>query len=183
MAKKAAVKRRAVAAPKDLDEAAEFIREIGAAKREIEEEERKLAEKLDKLKAEARERVKPFEEQIEERLEGLYAYAEAHRVELTEGEKKKTVVVPSGEMGWRWTPPAIVIRGWKKVLGKLKELGLDRFIRVKEGPNKEAMLAEVDVATAVRGIAVTQREEFFVKPSDVELEIASDVQKLKKAVG
>ena len=127
--------------------------------------------------------MRPHTEQIDRLLEGLYAYAEAHRVELTESEKRKTVVFPSGEMGWRWTPPAVAIRGWEKVLGKLKELGLHRFIRVEEKPNKEAMLTEQDVATAVRGIAVSQREEFFVKPSDLTLEIASDVQKLKKAVG
>ena len=127
--------------------------------------------------------MRPHTEQIDRLLEGLYAYAEAHRVELTESEKRKTVVFPSGEMGWRWTPPAIVIRGWEKVRDALKKLRLQRFIRVKEKPNKEAMLAELDLATGVKGIKVTQREEFFVKPSDVKLEIVSDVQRLKKAVG
>lgn len=183
MAKKAAVKRRAVAAPKNLDEAAAFIREIGERKRFIEWLEQELNRRIELVKAEFPEQVRPHAEQIERLLEGLYLYAEAHRVELTDGEKKKTVVLPSGEMGWRWTPPAIAIRGWKKVCAKLKELGLHRFIRVKEGPNKEAMLAEVELATTVKGVAVSQREEFFVKPSDVKLEIASDVQKLKKAVG
>ena len=59
---------------------------------------------------------------------------------------------------------------------------MKRFIRVKEEINKEAMLKEPELAETVRGVSITQREEFIVKPTEIEIEIVSSVEKLKKAL-
>ncbi|MBU2575638.1 host-nuclease inhibitor Gam family protein, partial [Patescibacteria group bacterium] len=126
--------------------------------------------------------AKPRQEKVSELLEGLFAFAEAHRDELTEGGKRKTVEVPTGIFGWRTTPPAVSLRDIKSILASLVSLGLERFIRTKEEVDKEAMLKEPEVAKKVKGVSIDQREEFIAKPTELEVEITSDVNKLKKAV-
>ncbi len=114
-------------------------------------------------------------------MEGLFAYAEAHRDELTNHGKRKTVEVPTGTFGWRMTPPAVTLRGIEQILGSLKSLKLGRFIRTQEEVDKEAMLKEPDVAKTVKGVSIGQHEEFVAKPAELEVEIATHVDKLKKA--
>ena len=55
---------------------------------------------------------------------------------------------------------------------------IHKFIRVKREVNKEAMLEDPELAKTVRGVSITKREQFFVKPSEVAAEISFDVQKL-----
>jgi len=43
-------------------------------------------------------------------------------------------------------------------------------------------LKEPEVAKKVKGVSIDQREEFIAKPTELEVEITSDVNKLKKAV-
>ncbi len=45
-------------------------------------------------------------------------------------------------MQWRNRPPSVNIRGADAVMDFLKRLGLQRFIRVKEEINKDAILNE-----------------------------------------
>jgi len=79
------------------------------------------------------------------------------------------------------TPPAVSLRDVLTVLKNLKSLGLERFIRTKEEVSKEALLKESDVAKTVKGVTIAQHEEFTVKPADLEVEIAIQADKLKKA--
>ncbi len=99
---------------------------------------------------------------------------------MTEQGKKKTVELPTGIFGWRTTPPSVSLKNVKKVMEELKKLGLTQFIRIKEEINKEAILREPDVAKHVKGILITQHEEFVVKPVEVQVEIISDVKKFRK---
>jgi phage host-nuclease inhibitor protein Gam len=183
MPRRKAAKRAVVVVPKSREEAARFIAEIGAAKRAIEREEGLLAQRIDRLKERSREVVAPSEKRIAELFSGLYAFAEAHRKELTEDGKRKTAVFPTGELGWRFTPPAVSIRGVEKVLEQLKTLGLNRFIRTKEEIDRDAMLRESDTAGKLKGVTIKKREEFFVKPVAVKLGIAVEINRLKKEVG
>lgn len=49
-------------------------------------------------------------------------------------------------------------------------LGLQRFIRTKEEPNKEAMQAEPEVARQVAGISIgSVGEDFVVEPFEAVL--------------
>jgi len=88
--------------------------------------------------------------------------------------------LPTGFFGWRSTPPAVSLKNIKAVLKKLKELGLKRFIRIKEEPDKEAMLKEPEVAKSVKGVSITQYEEFFIKPLELEVEIVKKLAKKNK---
>jgi phage host-nuclease inhibitor protein Gam len=48
-------------------------------------------------------------------------------------------------------------------------LKLDRFLRQKLEVNKEAVLAEPEIAEQVKGITVKQDEDFFVAPAEDDL--------------
>ncbi len=174
-------KKVVIAVPKSLDEAAEFLAQIGEEQRATDKIRSDINTKVEKLKAKAMADVKPYQEKISQLVEGLFAYAEAHRNELTDGGKRKTVEVPTGTFGWRMTPSAVSLRDVESILKSLKSLGLERFIRTKEEVDKEAMLKEPDVASTVKGVSVSQREEFIAKPTELEVEIATKVDKLKRA--
>lgn len=182
MAKKVRVKRPVIPVPKSLDEAAEFLCRIGKEQRATDTIQSDLNAKVDELKAKAVSDAELHQKKISQLVEGLYAFAETDRDELTDGGKRKTVELPTGIFGWRLTPPSVVFRNVKLILKNLKSLGLNRFIRIKEEVDKEAMLAEQEVAKTIRGVSITQHEEFIVKPTELEVEITSNVDKLKKAV-
>ena len=175
-------KKAVIPVPKSLDEAAQFLAEIGQEQRVSEEIRSDLNTAVDKLKTQAMADNEPHQKKVSQLVEGLFAYAEAHRDELTDGGKRKTVEVPTGIFGWRMTPPAVSLRDVESILESLKSLKLKRFIRTKEEVDKEAMLKEPDVAKTVKGVSISQHEDFVAKPSELEVEIAIQVDKLKKAV-
>lgn len=175
-------KRAVIPVPKSLEEAAQFLAEIGKEQRASDKIRSALNAKVDELKTQAMTNVEPHQKKVSQLVEGLFAYAEAHRDELTDGGKRKTVEVPTGTFGWRMTPPAVSLRNVKSILKSLKSLGLKRFIRIKEEVNKEAMLKEPEVAKTVKGVSISQHEEFIAKPAELEVEISTLVDKLKKAV-
>jgi len=174
-------KREVVAVPKSLDEAAKFLAKIGEEQRATDEIQSGFNAAVDKLKTQAMVGVEPHQKKVSQLVEGLFAFAEAHRDELTDGGKRKTVEVPTGTFGWRMTPPAVSLRDVKSILESLKSLKLKRFIRTKEEVDKEAMLKEPDVVKTVKGVSIGQREEFVAKPVVLEVEIATHVDKLKRA--
>jgi len=172
-----------IVVPKNLEEAAHFLMEISQEQRIIDKIQSDLNAAVDKLKKEAMDNSKPHQKKISELVEGLFTFAETHRDELTEGGKRKTVELPTGTFGWRMTPPAVSLRNIKSILKSLKNLGLTRFIRIKikEEVDKEAILKEPDIAKTVKGISISQHEEFVVKPAELKIEIAIQVDKFKKA--
>jgi len=182
MAKKGKIKHVVIAIPGSLEEAAEFIGRIGKVQREIDRIQTELNEKVEKLKVQAMAEVKPREESISQMTEGLFIFAESQREVLTDGGKRKTVEVPTGLFGWRLTPFSVSLHDIKKVINSIKSLGLHRFLRIKEEVDKEAMLKEPEIAKTVKGVTISQREEFVVKPAELEVEISSDVSKFKKVV-
>jgi phage host-nuclease inhibitor protein Gam len=57
------------------------------------------------------------------------------------------------------------------VLETLERMGLQRFIRTKQEPNKEAMLNEPDAVRGIAGISVvTGVEDFVITPFEAEVE-------------
>lgn len=172
MPKQKTTKRPALPAPQNLNEAAEYVRRIGEVKRGIEQADNEMNARIEAVKALFVERVSSLQEQLQQLVDGLHAFAQANRDELTDRERRKSVQLPTGMFGWRLTPKAVTLRGVKAVLERLVALGLDRFIRTKPEINKEAMLQEEEVAAGVEGVTIGQREEFFVKPSEAKAEIA-----------
>jgi len=175
MTRKTEIKRPIISVPQNLDEAAKFLSFIGQEQRKIESIQTALNEEIEELKNKTITKSKPYQEKISQLVEGLFAFAQSHRDELTDKDKRKTVDLTVGWFGWRMTPPAVSIRNIKSVLKRIKELGLKQFIRIKEEPNKEAMLREPEKAKMVKGISIKQHEEFVVKPTELKVEITKKI--------
>lgn len=157
--------------PQTEAEASDFIHRIGAAQRERERIQAAMNDRLAEVKAEYEDRAAPFKTEIEDLTKGVQTYCEANRDDLTRSGKVKFHKFAAGEVNWRRRPPRVGVRGMAVVIERLKSLGLMRFIRVKEEVNKEAMLAEPDVAGAVDGVTIgSEGEDFVITPFETELE-------------
>jgi phage host-nuclease inhibitor protein Gam len=157
--------------PQSRDEAAHYVREIGDLRRAVVRCETAMNDEIALIKEFYDLRAAPMREGIERRVEGLKMWAEANRDALTQNGRTKTVDLGTGQIAWRSRPPKVTIRGGIEMLVEtLRRLGLQRFVRVKEEPNREAMLAEPDVARTVPGVAIgSEGEDFVVEPLEVEL--------------
>ncbi len=146
------------------------IKEIGDLQRELL---RKSTEQNDAL-AKITEQYAPIlagiKDEIEPMQQAVQAWCEVHRDELTKNGKTKTGNFNTGEVQWRQRPPSVAIRGKDSVLECLKKLGLERFIRTKEEPNKDAMLNEPEIAGGIAGITIkTGVEDFVISPFEQEM--------------
>jgi phage host-nuclease inhibitor protein Gam len=168
----ARIKSAAVAhpVPQTREDVVDAIARIGEAQRERDRIQADMNDALAKLREQYEDRARPFADRITELSRGVQLYCEAHRDELTNNGKTKTHAFSSGEVRWRMRPPSVAIRAADVVIDTLKALGLGRFVRTKEEINKEAILADADAVAGIKGVTITQKEDFVVVPWDTELE-------------
>lgn len=160
-------------APQTLNDCAADIKKLGDLQRD---HARTTADMNDEI-AKITKRYQPQLEAISERIEtlrnGVQTYCEANRNSLTNDGKVKTTNFVTGEVNWRQRPPSVGIRGADAVLETLARMGLTRFIRTKQEPNKEAMLNEPDAVRGIAGITiVTGVEDFVITPFEAQAEVA-----------
>lgn len=165
-------KARPIPVPQSTGEADLFIRQIGEMQRERDRIETEMNAVIANTKALHAERVKEIDAEMSERAKGLETWAAANRKELTNDGRTKTAKLHAGEISWRHRPPRVTLRKVEDVIASIKALGLaDRFIRIKEEANKEAMLADPETAAAIDGVTIgSDGEDFVVKPFETELE-------------
>lgn len=137
--------------------------------------------------------VKVFQECQGVIVDALNVWATANRERLTQGGKIKTVQLPTGTVLWREGRYAVKHRGMKNddvvaaIQARLFEVrlalrmaardrevraalvnernALEGFLRQKVEPNKDAMLANRDLAETIEGVTVPRGpEEFAVEP-------------------
>ncbi len=160
--------------PQSRDDAAGHLRSIGDTNREIARIELALNDQIAALKEQAEAEAAPLKERVKALTEGLKIWAEANRDALTNGGKVKFADLGTGKVSWRFRPASVRLTKVEAVLETLRKLGLQRFIRVKEEPNKEAMLADPDTARAVAGVTIgSEGEDFIVEPFEAELSAQS----------
>ena len=152
------------------DEVNAAIAEIGVAQRQRHAILVAMNDELAQVKARYEEQAAAPGAVIKDFGKGVQIWAEANRGELTRDGKTKTVRLAAGEFSWRTRPPSVRITGEGIVIAALKKLGLDRFIRVKEEIDKNAILADPDAVGQVKGIALRQGEDFVIKPFSSEME-------------
>jgi phage host-nuclease inhibitor protein Gam len=156
--------------PQHRDEVIEAIAEIGRRQRERIRIETAMNDELARIREGWEKQAAPHLDVIKELSRGVQLWCEVHRDLLTQGGAVKYARLASGEVKWRMTPPKVVIRAVENVLDYLKQAGLDRLIRIKEEPNKEAILAEPEAVAGIKGITITQKEDFVIRPFETELE-------------
>lgn len=156
--------------PQDDTEARAAIREIGDLSREITRMEAEMNDRVAAIKQQFGDTAEPLKDLMDAKIEGVRVFAEANRDRLTKGGKVKFHKFTTGMISWRLRQAKVTIRGKDDVLEALKSLGLTRFIRVKEEPNKEAMLEDREAAASVAGITIgSDGEDFIVEPSETDL--------------
>lgn len=159
--------------PQSKNDCAQCIHQLGDLQRDFERERAEMNDAIAAITAQHQPRLADLQQRMQALQDGIQAWCEAHRVQLCgEGDKLgKTANMVTGEVSWRQRPPSVSIRGVDNVIETLERMGLNRFIRSKAEPNKEAMLAEPE---AVRGIAginiVTGVEDFIVVPFEAQAE-------------
>jgi phage host-nuclease inhibitor protein Gam len=151
-------------------EVIEAIAEIGRLQRERTRIETAMNDDLAKVRESWERQAAPHLERIKTLSRGIQFWCEVHRDLLTQGGKVKFARLASGEIKWRMTPPKVVIRAVENVLEYLRSAGLHHLIRQKEEPNKEAILAEPDAVAGIKGITISQKEDFVIRPFETELE-------------
>lgn len=156
--------------PQSKDDCVAQIARIGHHQRERQRLEAAMNDELASVRQRWEEQARPHADAIVAMSRGVQTYCEAHRAELTRDGKVKTYTFASGEVRWRMPPPSVSVRGAEAVIESLERLGLMQYLRTKTEVNKEAILADPQQALAVKGIKISQDEDFVVVPWDTQLE-------------
>lgn len=146
------------------------IAQIGNAQRKREEIATRMNAELAAVKERFETEAAPFAGVISAMSEGVRNWCEANRVQLTREGRTKTAKFGAGEVSWRTRPPRVSVRGEGAVIEALKRLGLERFVRRKEEIDKAAILAAPADVQDIKGLTISQGEDFVIKPfsSDIE---------------
>ena len=178
-------KRPALAAPQDLVAAAELVYQIGELERRIEKIELEAADQIEQIKVEAATIIAGLETEIGSQVDALNAFATVNRPGLTFGGKTKSVVVPNGVFGWRKNPDSVKVEDEEAAVTELRAARLGKlFVRTKYSVDKEAILKEPAKIAGLTQVAIVEgREDFYVKPSETELELVKGARKLKRQRG
>ncbi len=156
--------------PQSRDEAALFIRQIGDMQREVLRAQAEMNDAIAHITASYQPLLEAKNGQLKLLQEGVQAWCEANRADLTNGNKVKTANLVTGEIQWRQRPPSVSVRGVDSVIETLHRLGLDKFVRTKEEINKDAILNEPDQIKGVAGVTVvTGVEDFVITPFEQEV--------------
>ncbi|MEW6427298.1 MAG: host-nuclease inhibitor Gam family protein [Thermodesulfobacteriota bacterium] len=156
--------------PQTREQVVEAIAEIGRRQRERDRISAAMNDELSSIRQRYEEEARPHADAIRMLSGGVHVWCEANRDDLTRGGKVKHANLASGEVKWRTRPPRVVLRCIDNIIETCKKLGLARFIRTKEEINKEALLAEQDVATGIQGVSISQGEDFVIVPYETALE-------------
>jgi len=156
-------------APQHRAECAAWIKTLGDEQRALIREEAAMNDELAAITERWHAALEARKAKIMDTQAGIQAWCEANREELTENGKTKTANLITGAVQWRQRPPSCRVTGIAAVIQLLYERKLDRFVRVKEEVNKEAILNEPDAVYGVPGITVVSGvEDFVVTPFEQE---------------
>lgn len=156
--------------PQSRAEAEEYIAEIGRLQRQRTRLEADMNDQIAVIKQQFEQQAQPLGKDIKQLSAGLQVWAEANRQQLTNAGKVKFAMLASGKINWRKRPPKVSLRGKEAIIQSCKRLKLSRFIRTIEEVNKEAMLAEPEIAGSLDGVTISQGEDFVITPFETELE-------------
>lgn len=170
---KTRVKTSAQTAAQNKDEVIAFIREIGDKMREVKRLETNMNDGIADLQEKYAEQSAPLNERISELSTAVQLWCEANRTELTDNGRVKFADLVTGVIKWRNDTPKVSVTGVQAVLALLRnDPELERFIRVKEEINKEAILNERDKFDKgqVAGLKIVDgKEKFVIEPHDQQL--------------
>lgn len=169
------LKKIAAQIPQTKSDCAVDIKLLGDLQREFERVRGELNDRIAELTKSAQPQLEALSTRIQELQSGVQAYCESHRAQLC-AHGGKTANLVTGEVAWRLRPPSVSIRGVGAVLETLTRMGLTRFVRTKQEPNKEAMLNEPEAVRGIAGITVVGGvEDFIITPFELQADVAQGV--------
>lgn len=157
------------------------MRELGKLRIRVAEIDNTLKEESQKLIQAAKDKSEPINAKIKVLEAGLMLYADAHRAELTDGNKSKRGKMLSGYFDWRKLPDSVSLKGVPAVIERIRKaikkaedaaalanetssedeaahveraLKLRGFLRITAAANKEAMLADPALAKSITGVTI-----------------------------
>lgn len=117
------------------NEVNDSLKLIGDAQNEITVIEAEMNEQILKLKAEAKERIKPYEANIRVHEMMVQQYTAAHKEDL----KGKSLKLAFGTVGFRLSTSVVLPKKLEKVIENLKKNGMMDCLNIKTSVNKETL--------------------------------------------
>lgn len=160
--------------PQTREQAQQSVTRIGQLQRDLTRMEVAMNDVIAAAKAKFEEKAAPLNGDLDAITEGLRVWADANRDELTDGGKTKTADLGTGKIAWRMRPPSVrapkAAEKLAEVIAWLRKRKLERFIRVSEEIDREAMLREPALVAAAPGVSIASAgEDFIVEPVAAEL--------------
>lgn len=157
--------------PQSREECAHHIKVLGDTQRQFEALRGRMNDEIAAITAQYQGQMQALDGCCQSMAKGIQTWCEANRATLCEAGGKTANLV-TGEVSWRQRPPSVRITGADAVIDTLKRMQLERFVRSKEEPNKEAMLNEPDAVRGIAGITIVSGlEDFAITPFAVEIEV------------
>lgn len=155
--------------PQSREQVSSDIKKIGDIQRELTRIETEINDEIAVITNRNMPTIEALKAELNLLQKGVQTWCEANRDEITD-HKTKTVNLITGEVSWRTRPESVSIKGVDVVIKALKILKLDRFIRVKEEINKEAILADKNAVKEIKGISIVSgKEDFSIIPFEQEI--------------
>jgi phage host-nuclease inhibitor protein Gam len=155
---------------KSIEDANFVLKEIGMLEHELAAIDAEADKQMAEIKVESAKRGEGIRKRIVDLSALLGAYADYNREELF--KERKSIELSFGIFGYRKST-SISVK--KTTLGLLKRLNLDKYIRIKEEPDKEAM-GEMDDESLAQVDAVRKVKDVFYLEANKE-EINKDLLK------
>ncbi|MBK9080205.1 MAG: host-nuclease inhibitor Gam family protein [Hyphomicrobium sp.] len=104
--------------------------------------------------------AEPIKTEIARLTQGIQAYCETRRVDLTNGGRAKMFKFATGIVAWRKGRSRVEIDGNEAdMIDRLKALGLAQFVRLKEEIDKSEILKSPQRIAGVPGLRVVEAPE------------------------
>jgi phage host-nuclease inhibitor protein Gam len=155
---------------KSIEDADAVLKKIAEHKREIALIENMLNERIDTEKAEAAKEAQPHKAEIEALGQALLNFSEYYKDELYKG--RKSLSVTFGTFGYRASSKIKLLykKTWEGVLEALQsEEGMEKYIRVKQEPDKEALKGLSEDRLKSIGCKLVQENTFFYETAEQEI--------------
>jgi phage host-nuclease inhibitor protein Gam len=140
------------------------LREIGLLERELESIDAEAQKQIAELKGNAAKDGEPIRKRITEVVANIGAFAEYNKADLF--KDRKSIDLTFGAFGYRKTTS---ITCKKTTVELLKKLKLDKYIRIKEEPDKDAMGCLDDETLAQVDSVRKTKDDFFCEPNREEV--------------
>jgi phage host-nuclease inhibitor protein Gam len=166
--------RKSVPMPQTIEQVDELVGYIGELRRQINGLNDKLADDIKTITKDIGAEVTKLEEERAAAEKAVTAYAETHRIELTNDGKEKTVKLRSGRLRWYLCKPSVLIeKGKEKTAAEFayKDPKLRRFVQVGYSLVKNTLVKEPELAAKIPGVIYRSGEErFSIDPNESQAE-------------